>query len=366
MFFILCSKLRNKYLNIYSFLFVLILAQTSTVALAQFPNGDWPVSNPREQGMNEDLVRQSIHEIKTRLPKMTSFLVIKNGSIVAEEYFNGTNPEEVTESFSFTKIVTGTLMGILLEKKKLPDIDTSILPYLKGGLSSFQNSEDLKGLNFFHLLSMTSGFDWDPTQFHLLYERLSKLENILGLPLAHKPGEYFNYDDANAHLLSYMIETLTGMKTSEFARANLFTPLGIKDFNWWGDTSGTTFGGFGLQLKTRDLARIGYLYLKEGQWGDAQVLPKSYVTRATTAQNAGGWPGNSAYGLFWWIMEQHGHRGYYGLGLGGQLLAVVPDLDLIVVLRADLKAASDYMGQAKFIISDYIMPAVLGTMTPNL
>ena len=327
---------------------------------AAFPGASWPTSTPESYQMDAQLLHEAKLDVETHIPGAQSLLVIKNGTIVVEHYFNGATADDPSEIYSFTKTVSGTLLGHLVQKGQVHSIDDKLEDYLPTVFKE-GSTHQLGSITFRHLLTMTSGIKWEPDQFHLLYPRLCGIKTIFHAPLAHEPGSYFNYDDANAHLLSYVVENVSGLKSSEFAKKVLFDPLEISNFSWFESPDGKPFGGFGLSLTTRDLAKLGYLYLMGGKWKTEQILPMSFVKEATQAQNSGGFPGNTSYGFFWWNSKEKGVEFYYGLGLGGQLLVVVPELDLVAVLRIKTQSFTDDINQTKYIIHKFLLPSVLAT-----
>src|SRR4029453_11695571 len=203
----------------------------------------------------------------------------------------------------------------------------------------------------------------------------------LGRRLATAPGEQWAYSSASSHLLSAIVADATGQSTLAFARTRLFAPLGIATDNaleqkirgwpptqaqlkayeqatvaWPRDPQGYHFGGAFLKLPARDLAKFGYLYLNGGRWDGAQVVPADYVAASTRPQS---YPsgGLGDYGYQWWVTNQTaGHDGFRAQGYGGQVIQVIPDLDLGVVITSD----PDQEGFDAVNLVGVIVPAVTG------
>ena len=152
---------------------------------------------------------------------------------------------------------------------------------------------------------------------------------ILDRPMRSAPGDEFNYNSGNQQILSAILTKLTGMSTLEYAKAKLFGPLGINDLDWWHDPQGITIGGYGLFLQPRDMAKIGYLYLRNGIWEGKQLLPLAWIDKVNHATiDMHLEPGLRYSNCFWALPEKHvcmadGYR--------GQLIMVFPDLDVVAV-----------------------------------
>ena len=199
---------------------------------------------------------------------------------------------------------------------------------------------------------------------------------------ATRPGTRFAYSSVGSHLLSAIVADATGQTTLRYARTRLFAPLGIATepafepefaprnaaayeragFAWPTDPQGYHLGYGFLKLTARDMAKLGYLYLKGGAWEGRQVVPAAYVRASTRRHVATGRtsaPGEG-YGYQWWTMTERGHPAFAAIGLGGQLIEVVPDLDLIVVTTSAVRTAEDIRaaGCRRRLVGDVVVPAV--------
>ena len=155
---------------------------------------------------------------------------------------------------------------------------------------SVANPDDRKkAITVQHLLDMTSGMDWRepldgrPASMIEMERSPDWVKFILDRPMSNTAGEIFNYDSGNPHLLSAILTKLTGMSASDYAKSRLFGPLGISEWNWRRDPQGNSTGGYGLSLKPRDMAKIGYLYLRRGEWEDKTLVPPAWVDRVSHA-----------------------------------------------------------------------------------
>jgi CubicO group peptidase (beta-lactamase class C family) len=208
------------------------------------------------------------------------------------------------------------------------------------------------------------------------------VRHILGRRLATDPGASFAYSSATSHLLSAILADTTGQSALAFARDRLFGPLGIGSAKapepvlvahpsqatlkayqrapvaWPTDPQGYDLGFSGLKLPGRDLAKFGYLYLNGGRWDTTQVIPADYVAASTRPHST---PPPDApaesYGYQWWVTSQAGHPSFRAVGKGGQLIQVVPDLDLVVVVTSD---ATQHREDARQLVDRTVIPAVTG------
>jgi CubicO group peptidase (beta-lactamase class C family) len=200
---------------------------------------------------------------------------------------------------------------------------------------------------------------------------------ILGLPLTTDPGSRFEYSSATSHLLSAVVADASRGSTLDYARDRLFGPLGIgtedafeplivgpptpeqlEQFDraavaWPADPQGYHFGFAFLKLPTRDLARLGFLYLNEGRWEDEQLVPAEYV-RASTSSHVSTPDGSADYGWQWWVPRQDEHGAFFARGYGGQLIYVDPALDLVTVVTSD---AETPRGDVSDLVENAVIPA---------
>jgi CubicO group peptidase (beta-lactamase class C family) len=184
---------------------------------------------------------------------------------------------------------------------------------------------------------MTSGIEWTET-LPDVHTSVSEMESspdwvkfILDRPMSSAPGEVFNYNSGNTHLLSAILTKLTGMSTLDYAKAKLFGPLGINRVSWWHDPQGIWNGGYGLYLQPRDMAKIGYLYLRKGVWEGKQLLPAVWIDKVNhaTVDMHTAWEPTLRYcDLFWALPDKHV---YMAVGYQGQVIMVFPDLDVVAV-----------------------------------
>ena len=150
--------------------------------------------------------------------------------------------------------------------------------------------------------------------------------------MASEPGESFNYCSGCSHLLMALVEKESRMPALKFAKQELFDPLGIQNPGWLTDRNGLPLGGWGLQLSVREMAKLGYLYLRGGRWDGQEIVPPDWVKAATARHTSTDSAIGTGYGYQWWTNAQH--PAFMALGRGGQTVYVRPDKDLVVSIRA--------------------------------
>jgi CubicO group peptidase (beta-lactamase class C family) len=299
---------------------------------AFFPTTEWRTSTPEEQGMNSAELAGLFANFSQAQHNFDSMLVLRNGYIVAEAYAPPFEQDMRHHLYSASKSVTSTLIGILLQQGYLENVDTPVLSLFPD--HTVQNLDASKeAMTVRDLMLMAAGFQCD--HFVPGWNRTSDiqasedwLQFALDIPMAATPGTEFHYCNPTTYLLSAIITELTGMSALDFAAENLFAPLGITDFAWASSPQGISLGYSDLKLTTRDMAKIGYLYLRGGVWEGQQILPADFVTAAISPQLETGWPGAS-YGYQWWYIVPAATP--MALGRGGQYIVLSPDKDLVVV-----------------------------------
>jgi CubicO group peptidase (beta-lactamase class C family) len=177
---------------------------------------------------------------------------------------------------------------------------------------------------------------------------------VLNKPMFYPPRILWSYNTGNSQVLAEIIRRATGKTPLEYAKQKIFDKIGIKTYLWKNDKSGTQYGGFGLSLRPRDLAKFGYLYLKKGKWGDVSVIPEEWVNESVKAHVKTVSP-NGDYGYHCWIPRI---GGFATRGRDGQIMYVFPEKELIVVFTADIPdKKGNETGSEDLIVSNYILSA---------
>jgi CubicO group peptidase (beta-lactamase class C family) len=319
-----------------------------------WPTSDWKVTTPEKQGMDDNWLGLLRLRIPEKLPHIRSVLVVRHGYIVLEEYFQGSKQEDLQQIASITKSITSILVGIAVKDGSIKNLNKPVEKYFSE-FTDTNRAPQFKEITIKHLLTMTAGFDWSDDNFSQFIGSPNQTQFTTLLPITNKPGEKFNYNTPAAHLLSFIITKMTGKRELEFANEQLFKPLGISNCEWPADSQGLNLGGNGAAMRTRDMAKLGYLYLNNGRWGGKQIVAADWVKESIKQQSEGGFPEGERYGYLWWVTNLKGHPAYFAGGYGGQFIYVIPDLDIVVVITSNLdKPHMDNRG----IIGEFILPAV--------
>ncbi|MFX0090322.1 MAG: serine hydrolase [Candidatus Hodarchaeota archaeon] len=307
----------------------------------------WLSSTPEEQGMNSTVLEQvSI----THSRDLHSLLVVRHGKLVFEKYYNRSDHVYSADSkhvlFSATKSFSSALIGIAIEKGFINGTNQHVLDFFPE--YTFSNVDSRKeSMTLEHLLTMTCGLTWYETRYNdyirEMYFSEDSVQFVLDLPMGSVPGTYYGYNSGASHLLLEIIQQTTGQTPLEFAMNYLFEPLGIEedDVVWMADSQGTAYGGIGLFLTPRNLAKFGQLYLNNGSWNGTQIVPAEWVA-VSSRDHVAGLPFASGsarpshpvtgYGYQWWISDYSNF--YAAEGYQGQIIAVCPEEDLVVVFTA--------------------------------
>jgi hypothetical protein len=178
---------------------------------------------------------------------------------------------------------------------------------------------------------------------------------ILDRQIAETPGSSFYYNTGASHLISAILNNVTGKKTADYAGQKLFEPIGIKDFYWQEEQQGINIGGAGIFMTPQDMARFGYLFLQNGYWEDSQIVSESWIKQATARQveTPNGLAGRYGYGYQWWM---NSFGGYSARGYGGQYIFVLPDYNIVAVFTGALQGGSFFLPED--LVGSFIIPSV--------
>lgn len=330
-------------------------AATQPTAPAYWPTHDWRSSTPEEQGVDSAQLHRALQHIEDAKINVRSITVIRNGYIVLEavrQPFSATQPYP---TFSVTKSVTGALSGIAIHEGVIKSVDQPVLSYFPD-MRIAKRDASKAAITLEDVLTMRSGLRCADRDIGFAVENSSNwVQYILDMPVAVPPGQTFAYCTAGPHLLSAIVGKATGMSLADYAQSRLFGPLGIApgDLTWDSDPQGVSIGGYGISMRTRDMAKIGLLYLHNGTWADQQIIPREWVAASTTVHSTER-PGKS-YGYLLWIYPNDRTPYVAAEGLGSQVIQIVRDRNMVVVMTA---AIADTQGQTtRDLLQDYIVPA---------
>ena len=299
---------------------------------------DWPVSTPDEQGLDPLQVAE-LYLNAAELETLYSLLVVKNGYLVAEDYFNQGSIDQKDRLQSVTKSFTSALVGIAIEEGCIESVDQKLLDYYPEIVSRITDPRK-EEITIRDLLEMRGGYPneedaqalWDGL-LSGYYPRL-----IEDFPLVSDPGTQFHYSNLSSNWLGIIVDRSCGMSMKSYAEENLFSYLDVVPGEWGQDAEGHNNGCGDLHLTPRAAAKFGQLYLDDGVLDGTQVVPAAWVDASfqthsvneTFVKRVGDFR-DIGYGYQWWSANAGDHHVNFAWGHGGQLIVLVEDLDMLVV-----------------------------------
>jgi CubicO group peptidase (beta-lactamase class C family) len=303
--------------------------------------------------------------VRTHLLEVKSFLVVRHGKRVFERYYDPGAPQTPGDVQSVTKSVISALVGIALARGDLKSLDQKLVDFLPAADITHSTDPRIRDVTLRDLLTMRAGFKGDVITNFDYTNALDWPEALVNRKLVRDPDSAFAYDSGTAHLLSTVLTKATGMSAARYAQLHLFGPLGFGKVYWPADPTGNSYGGWGLELTSRQMAQLGFLYLRHGRWAGKQIVPASWVSSSTAKEvdthatggrtSAAGYPPWRGYGYFWWRYPRSHPAGFMAVGRGGQYIIVWPKLDLIVVMTAFVQDANWNLAG---LLEKFVLPAV--------
>jgi CubicO group peptidase (beta-lactamase class C family) len=292
-----------------------------------------PRSEPEAQGVASGALLDFVNEAEKKIDALHSVMVVRHGKVIAEGWWAPYAAEEPHMMFSLSKSFTSTAVGLAVAEGKL-SVDDPVLKFFPEEAPE-KPSANLRAMRVRDLLTMSTGqHAEDFAGFSYLTEE-SVVKRFLALPVAHKPGTFFAYNTAATYMQSAIVQKLTGQSVLEYLRPRLFEPLGIENPAWEASKQGVSMGGFGLSIRTEDIAKFGQLYLQKGVWNGRQLVPAAWVETATARWMSNGSNPESdweqGYGFQFWRCRYGVIRGD---GAHGQFCIVMPELDAVVAITA--------------------------------
>ena len=321
-----------------------------------WPTKGWQAASAESQGMDTNLLVKMLDTIWETDINIHSIMIVRYGYKIMDAYSYPLTAEDMHPIYSITKSVTSSLIGIAIDKGYIKNVKQPVLDFFPNQVPK-DIDDRKKAITIEHLLSMSSGLDCRDSYNHY-WAGLTQLESssdwaqfVIGLPMAETPGTHFNYCNGGTFLLSAILQKQTGMNSLLFAEKYLFGPLGISGMDWPSNPRGISIGYGGLHMRPQDMAKIGYLYLKNGLWEDRQIISSQWIKDSThkhiaTAESFG-------YGYQWWTSESHQ---YHAMGYGGQYIFAVPDHDIVAVFTGYLDRKD--WNIPKTLLHSYIISSV--------
>lgn len=336
---------------------LVLMAAVSTDSLAHGQTSNpLPRSTPESQGVSSAGILSFIEVADQQVDSIHSFMLVRHGHVVAEAWWSPEAADKPHVLWSLSKSFTSTAIGLAVAEGKL-SIDDPVLKFFPE-FAPAMPSDNLKLMRVRDLLTMTAGHE---TEVNLRSETQWR-RAFLAHEVPHKPGTHFQYNTPATYMLSAILQTVTGQTVLEYLEPRLFAPLGIKSPRWDTSPEGISLGGYGLFLRTEEIAKFGQLYLQRGKWQGQQLVPAEWIEQATSKQVSNGddpasdW--NQGYGFQFWRCR---HDAFRGDGKDGQFCIVLPEQDAVVAITANTR---DLQAELN-IVWDELLPAFYDTPLPE-
>jgi len=358
--------------------FALALCPLAAAAQTQIANGGWTKIGAADGGLSEARLRAMSAAVRSEeFKKVGSILVARHGKLAYEDYVEG-DANTLRDTRSTTKSITDVLVGIAIQEGKLSGVDARVLALLPDRARRLQNPDPRKAaITVEDFLTMSSPLecdDWNDAS-RGNEERMYLVEDwaqfILDLPIrghmhvgeqVEQPpyGRYFSYCTGGVFTLSEILEKSTGMRADRYTQQKLFTPLGITNVQWVYSPKNIPQTGGGLRLSSRDLLKIGQLYLDGGRWQGRRIVSEEWV-RSSTRPHAH-IDETTEYGYLWWLKafkcHEKSYPAFFMSGNGGNKVVAVPQLDLVAVITSTNYNARGMHEQTEKLLTDYVLASV--------
>jgi CubicO group peptidase (beta-lactamase class C family) len=338
----------------------------------------WPVASASSAGLSTERLQAMEAAIRGgEFKKIGSIVIARHGKLVYEDYFDGSDAMALRDTRSATKSITDILAGIAIEKGLLSGVDAPILPFFPDK-QPLQNPDPRKAKitieDFLTMSSLLECDDWNDFSRgneERMYIMEDWIQFTLDLPIkgfapwAKKPsdspyGRSFSYCTAGVATLGGALERATKTPLPEFAAKDLFAPLGIQKVEWQFSSLGLALAGGGLRLQSRDLVKVGQLYLNGGAWDGSRIVSERWVK--TSTQPHARIDEQTEYGYLWWLKSfkagEKSYAAFFMSGNGGNKVAVFPSLDMVVVLTSTNYNTHGMHEQTEKLLTDYILASL--------
>jgi CubicO group peptidase (beta-lactamase class C family) len=309
----------------------------------------FPRSSPESQGISSSAILAFIEAVDNNIESMNSFMLVRHGQVVAEGWWAPYHAEAPHSLYSLSKSFTSTAVGLAVAEGKL-SVNDEVLKIFADDAPK-EPSKNLKSMRISDLLRMSTGHQAEPRR----NPDQPWTKTFLAQDVPHKPGTHFLYNTMATYMLSAIVQKATGQTVLDYLKPRLFEPLGIEHPTWETSPQGITTGGFGLSIRTEDIARFGQLFLQKGSWNGKQLVPAAWVETATARQTSNGSNPNSdwdqGYGYQFWRCR---HGAYRGDGAFGQYCVVMPEQDAVIAITSGVKDMQAVLN----LVWDKLLPAM--------
>lgn len=309
---------------------------------------DLPRSAPEAQGISSAAIQAFIEAADKNVDSLHSFMLVSHGQIVAEGWWAPYSADSRHALYSLSKSFTSTAVGLAAAEGKL-SVNDPVLKFFPDDAPA-NPSANLKAMRLTDLLRMSTGQQTEPPRT----AREPWTRTFLAHPVPFKPGTHFVYNTSATYMLSAAVQKATGQTVLDYLKPRLFDPLGIIDPTWETSPQGISTGGYGLSIRTEDIAKFGQLYLQKGKWQGKQLVPEAWIDAATARQTSNGsnpasdW--DQGYGYQFWRCR---HGAYRGDGAFGQYCIVLPEQDAVIAITSGLRDMQAVLN----LVWDKLLPA---------
>jgi CubicO group peptidase (beta-lactamase class C family) len=308
-----------------------------------------PRSTPEKQGVSSAALLAFVEAADKDVESMNGFMLVRHGHVVAEGWWGPYEAEAPHSLYSLSKSFTSTAVGLAIAEGKL-SVDDEVLKFFPEDAPP-DPSRNLKAMRVSDLLRMSTGHQTEPPR----NSGQPWTRTFLAQQVPNKPGTHFLYNTSATYMLSAIVQKATGQTLLDYLKPRLFEPLGIDHPTWETSPQGISTGGYGLSIRTEDIARFGQLYLQKGQWHGKQLVPAAWVEAATARQTSNGSSPQSdwdqGYGYQFWRCR---HNAFRGDGAFGQFCIVMPDQDAVIAINSGVKNMQAVVN----LVWDKLLPAL--------
>jgi CubicO group peptidase (beta-lactamase class C family) len=313
--------------------FILFLVYLPAIAQSSLPR-----STPKAQNVSSQKIIDFIDAVEASKHEVHSLMVLRHGKVISEGWWDPYKPELKHTMYSVSKTFTATAIGFAVAEKKLKVTD-KVISFFPESLPD-HISQNLANLEIKDLLSMSVGHDKSFNQEVFTTENW--VEAFLNMPIANEPGTKFLYNTSASYMLSAIIQKVTGQTLLEYLEPRLLKPLGITGLDWETDLQSIQVGGWGIRVKTEDMAKLGQLFLQKGKWNGKQILPESWIEEASTLKimqepnaSAEKMASNDWIQGYAYQMWRSRHNSYRADGAFGQYILILPEKDAVIILTSE-------------------------------
>ena len=326
-------------------------------------NGTLLRSTPEQQGVSSSGLNSFLDEVAKSKIEFHSIMVVRHGHVIAEGWWAPYKSSLRHTLYSLSKSFTSTAVGLAV-KEGLLNIEDSVISFFPSDVAQDANAK-LTAMKVRHLLTMSTGHVKDTIQ-PMRIGQDSWVKTFFSQPVERDPGTFFLYNTGATYILSAILQKITGQTLMQYLRPRLFDPLGIEGEDWETDPLGINTGGYGLRVRTEDIAKFGQLYLQKGQWKGTQILTPEWIQQATSSQIVSSssnptrpteeddWA--QGYGFQFWRCRPGGFRAD---GAFGQFSIIMPEYDTVIAITGE----SFSMQKSMDLVWSYLLPAIDRTKT---